>query len=166
MFAEPNFWLLIVNGGWLKSMKNSVGEVFSWWRWKYVAWADKELAAPLYQLVGVTLTNLKWGGGDYSENSKTAQHYLEHNALVRKVCPPERLLEFKLGSGWDPLCKFLGTEVPEVPYPNVNDKELFVGLHKAVLDRATVWAAQQVFIWAAPVGMFAAGAAWYWQRLR
>jgi Sulfotransferase domain len=144
-------------------MKNSVGVVFSWRRWKYVAWADSELAAPLWRLIGVTLTNAKWGEGDYSENSTTAQHFLEHNALVRKVCPPERLLNFKLGSGWEPLCEFLGVEVPDVPYPNVNDTEMFVGLHKLILDRATAWAVQKVLAWTVPVGIFVAGAAWYWQ---
>lgn len=119
----------------------------------------------MWRLVGVTLTNLKWSGGDYSEDSKTAQTYLEHNALVRKVCPPERLLEFKLGSGWEPLCEFLGKEVPEGPYPNVNDKNMFIGLHAAILNRATVWAAQKVLVGVVPVGMLA-GAAWYWAKLR
>lgn len=146
-------------------MENSVGEVFSWRRWKYVAWADPELAGPLYNMIGSKLTKMIWGNGDYSENSKTAKHFLEHNERVRKACPPERLLEFKLGSGWEPLCEFLGEEVPDVPYPNVNDKEMFIGLHKAIMDRATVWAAQKVVTWTVPVAAVA-GAAWYWTRWR
>jgi Sulfotransferase domain len=147
-------------------MKNSVGMVWSWKMWRYVAWADPELAAPMWQLIGLILTNAKWGGGDYSVGSSTAEHYLEHNALVRKVCPPERLLNFKLGSGWETLCEFLGKEIPDVPYPNVNDTEMFVRLHKAILDRATVFAVRKVLTWTAPVGLVVAGAAWYWQRLR
>jgi Sulfotransferase domain len=146
-------------------MQNSVGVVFSWWRWRYVAWADNDMAGPLWRLVGVSLTNLCWGGGDYSENSKAAQHYLEHNELVRKVCPPERLLDFKLGSDWKPLCEFLDKEVPDVPYPNVNDKAMFVMFHKAILDRATVWAVRKVLVCAVPTGILA-GAVWCWQRLR
>lgn len=151
--------------GWLKSMKNSIGEVFSWRRWKYVAWADPDLARPLYNFVGRTLTNLVFNGGDFSENSKTAEHYLEHNKRVRKACPPERLLEFKLGSGWEPLCEFLGKEVPGCPYPNVNDKEMFIGVNKAVMNRATVYAVQKVLTWTGGVAAVA-GAAWYWTRLR
>lgn len=145
-------------------MKNSAGEVFSWRQWRYVAWADPELAAPMWELF-VKLTTIK-RGGDYSENSVAAKEYLEHYQLVRKVCPPERLLEFKLGSGWEPLCQFLGTEAPDVPYPNVNDKEMFIGLHKAILDRATYYAVQKVLKWTVPVGLAVAGAAWYWQTLR
>jgi Sulfotransferase domain len=162
--SEIRLTLLIGDAGWLKSMRNSVGVVFSWPRWKYVAWAEPELAGPLWQLVGVTLTGLKWGEGNYSIDSAAATEYLEHNQLVRKTCPPERLLEFKLGSGWEPLCKFLGVEVPDVPYPNINDKNMFVGFHQAVLDRATVRAVQKVLSYAAPFGLCAA--AWYWQVLR
>lgn len=148
-------------------MKNSVGEVFSWWQWRYVAWADTELAAPLWRLVGVTLTPLKWGGGDYSENSPAAKEYLEHYKRVRTVCPPERLLEFKLGSGWEPLCEFLGTEAPpDVPYPNINDKDMFIRLHKEIVNRATYYAVQKVLIWTIPLGLVAASAVWYWQTLR
>ena len=115
-------------------------------------------------MVGVTLTKLAFCNGDYSENSQLGQRYLEHNQLVRKVCPPERLLEFKLGSGWEPLCEFLGAEVPDVPYPNINDKEMFIGAHKAIMDRATVYAVQKVLACMVPAAVLA-GVVWYWQRL-
>ena len=39
------------------------------------------------------------------------------------MVPIERKLEFRLGDGWEPLCKFLGVEVPDVPFPRVNDRE-------------------------------------------
>lgn len=130
-----------------------------------MVWADTELAGPLYRLVGVTLTNLHWDKGDYSITSRSAKHYLEHNELVRKVCPPERLLEFKLGTGWQPLCEFLGKDIPDTPYPNINDKETFLMLHMTILNRATVWAVQKVLLCTVPVGIVA-GMAWYWERLR
>lgn len=40
--------------------------------------------------------------------------YRKHNLYVKTHCPPERLLIYKLGDGWEPLCKFLGKPVPEV----------------------------------------------------
>ncbi|EEH37613.2 hypothetical protein PAAG_08031 [Paracoccidioides lutzii Pb01] len=45
--------------------------------------------------------------------------YRRHYAMIRRIVPKERLLEYKLGSGWEPLCKFLGKEVPgpEVEFP-------------------------------------------------
>ncbi|KAJ7489534.1 hypothetical protein FB451DRAFT_1349737 [Mycena latifolia] len=47
--------------------------------------------------------------------------YQEHYAEVRRVTPKERLLEFKLESGWEPLCQFLGKDIPNVPFPRVNE---------------------------------------------
>ncbi|KAJ8129271.1 hypothetical protein O1611_g4363 [Lasiodiplodia mahajangana] len=41
---------------------------------------------------------------------------------IREMVPPERRLEYKMGSGWEPLCSFLGVEVPDVPFPEANDK--------------------------------------------
>jgi hypothetical protein len=50
--------------------------------------------------------------------------YQEHSAEIRRVTPKERLLEYQLGSGWEPLCKFLGKEVPNMPFPNVNEADV------------------------------------------
>jgi hypothetical protein len=48
--------------------------------------------------------------------------YLAHYANVRSLCPPDRLLEYRLGSGWEPLCEFLGKPVPRgVPFPHLNE---------------------------------------------
>mmetsp|Transcript_102195 Transcript_102195/g.318307 ORF Transcript_102195/g.318307 Transcript_102195/m.318307 type:complete len:322 (-) Transcript_102195:128-1093(-) len=43
--------------------------------------------------------------------------YDRHVAEVQRVVPPERLLVFDVKDGWGPLCKFLGVEVPDVPFP-------------------------------------------------
>ena len=51
------------------------------------------------------------------------EKYLEHYAYVRRAVPRERILEYKMGDGWEPLCRFLNKEVPEVPFPRVNDAE-------------------------------------------
>ena len=38
--------------------------------------------------------------------------YRHHYRDVREYTPPDRLLEFKLSEGWEPLCKFLGKPIP------------------------------------------------------
>ncbi|KAK0269340.1 hypothetical protein LTR91_000597 [Friedmanniomyces endolithicus] len=50
--------------------------------------------------------------------------YRKHNAEIRATVSKERLLEYKLGSEWEPLCAFLGKEVPGVLFPNLNDSEM------------------------------------------
>jgi hypothetical protein len=38
------------------------------------------------------------------------------------LVPKERLLNYKLGSGWQDLCDFLGKEVPDEPFPRLNER--------------------------------------------
>lgn len=46
--------------------------------------------------------------------------------MIRGLVPPERLLEWKVEDGWEPLCKFLGKEVPHgQPFPRRNDSSEF-----------------------------------------
>lgn len=52
--------------------------------------------------------------------------YERHNADVRKRAPKARLLEYKPGDGWEPLCKALGVPVPSEPYPKTNTREEFL----------------------------------------
>jgi Sulfotransferase domain len=50
--------------------------------------------------------------------------YFGYYERIREVVPEERRLEYRLGEGWEPLCEFLGREVPEgVEFPRVNDRE-------------------------------------------
>jgi hypothetical protein len=46
--------------------------------------------------------------------------YEAHNAEVRASVPPGRLVEWRPGDGWEPLCGALGVTVPSDPFPHVN----------------------------------------------
>lgn len=60
--------------------------------------------------------------------------YREHNQRVREVVPPDRLLEFSVKEGWAPLCKFLGVDVPDEPFPRVNERDGFEALVRGKFD--------------------------------
>jgi Sulfotransferase domain len=68
--------------------------------------------------------------------------YSQHNQRVRELVPKNRLLEYNVKEGWEPLCKYLGVEVPDQPFPRLNEgdsaKAIFVG-HQ--LFGAFCWAA-------------------------
>ena len=49
----------------------------------------------------------------------------DHCDKVVKSIPAERLLIFRAGDGWEPLCAFLGVPVPAGDYPHTNDGESF-----------------------------------------
>lgn len=47
-----------------------------------------------------------------------------HNEAVQQNVPADRLLVFRVQEGWEPLCSFLGVEVPEgIPFPHLNEGE-------------------------------------------
>lgn len=52
---------------------------------------------------------------------------------VRSLVPPERLLEFDVRQGWEPLCAFLGEPIPAEPFPWANRKQ---GAIKRAMARA------------------------------
>ena len=62
--------------------------------------------------------------GDFEKDGK--RRFNEYYAEVRSLVPKEKLLEYKVGSGWEPLCEFLGDEVPKTAFPRTNDTDAFV----------------------------------------
>jgi len=63
--------------------------------------------------------------GRMHDKEKLISVYQAHNARVREVIPPERLLVYQVTEGWGPLCDFLGVPAPEAPMPKVNTSEEF-----------------------------------------
>lgn len=51
--------------------------------------------------------------------------YEDHNAAVRASVPPERLVEWRPGDGWAPICAALDLAVPAAPFPHVNTTDEF-----------------------------------------
>ena len=45
------------------------------------------------------------------------------NQSVIDQAPPERLMQFEVKQGWQPLCEFLGVPVPDGRFPHVNSSE-------------------------------------------
>ena len=60
-----------------------------------------------------------------SNKDKLIEVYNRHNATVKQVIPPERLLVYQVSEGWGPLCNFLGVRVPDEPMPKANTTEEF-----------------------------------------
>jgi len=61
--------------------------------------------------------------------------YQRHNQAVRDEISADRLLVYQTGSGWQPLCTFLGCPLPEQAYPRSNTREEF---HDRQLWRTTI----------------------------
>ncbi|KAL8892831.1 MAG: hypothetical protein Q9215_000195 [Flavoplaca cf. flavocitrina] len=115
---------------WLASMNSTLFRVFNW-----PSWPSSLSSTPSSQAFGIPIK------------------YLDHYDYVRRVTPKERLLEYEVREGWEPLCRFLGKEIPEGDFPNVNDKDNFVKGHGMLWAYAVFNAAKNVAIGTASIGV-------------
>jgi len=65
--------------------------------------------------------------GKFEDREHAIETFERHNEEVEKRVPPEKLLVYEVKEGWGPLCEFLGVEVPDKPFPHLNDTEVFRG---------------------------------------
>jgi hypothetical protein len=62
---------------------------------------------------------------DWRDGGAAMAAYESHNAAVRAAVPPERLIDWCPGDGWEPICGTLDVPVPDEPFPRTNTKEDF-----------------------------------------
>jgi len=98
----------------------------AWWRSTQATiftWdaTDAALPEPFLRMVSKAV------GALFDQRIHDHDHVIEvfkrHNAHVRQVIPPTRLLVYEVADGWGPLCAFLGVAVPDRPMPKVNTTE-------------------------------------------
>ena len=131
-------------------------EVGAWWRsmratalraapafTDALLYLDGELMRPMapmfrYQgeVFGGEVRDLFAGGATGEANATRA--YRAYHAEVRGLVPEgPRRLEFHLRDGWEPLCKFLGKEVPKgKPFPHVHESRDFIDTETFIKARA------------------------------
>ncbi len=65
-------------------------------------------------------------GGAFEEKQRAISIFERHNQEVRERVPSDRLLVYDVKQGWEPLCRFLGVDVPAgTPFPHLNDTMTF-----------------------------------------
>jgi hypothetical protein len=65
-----------------------------------------------------------WQGtfdGRFEDKSYAIEVFERHSAEVQRRVPEDRLLVYDVKASWEPLCEFLGVEVPDEPFPRTND---------------------------------------------
>ncbi|MFF7258817.1 sulfotransferase family protein [Streptomyces sp. NPDC008159] len=63
---------------------------------------------------------------DHGEQEAIAS-FERHNEAVRAAVDPDRLLVYEVRQGWEPLCAFLGVDVPDKPFPRGTEAGVFAG---------------------------------------
>ena len=82
--------------------------------------------------------------GKFENNAKWVLR--EHCAMVKGLVPKEQLLEWGPEDGWEPLCTFLGTDIPKTPFPNGNIKNDFASRLEGYYRAANAKADQNMLI--------------------
>lgn len=64
--------------------------------------------------------------GKFEDREHAIAVFDRWNEEVKERVPPEKLLVYEVKEGWEPMCEFLGVEVPkDKPFPHLNDAEAF-----------------------------------------
>lgn len=105
--------------GWWRSITAAVGwhsrRDFLRYVFRFLVWPVRFLRLTDDRVQGsIARWELKYG-------SYGPHVYDEHNAHVKALIPGESLLVYDVTEGWEPLCRFLGREVPEEPFPQLNE---------------------------------------------
>lgn len=104
-----------------------------------------------------------WTDKDWQNRAKLRKGFEEHYDRIRKLVPKERLLEYNVKEGWEPLCNFLGEPVPAEPLPRLNSGEYLMDAHYLLFWFRVVMVSIQFFKRAIPV-VVAIGAGVYYFR--
>jgi Sulfotransferase domain len=62
---------------------------------------------------------------DWRDRASAIAAYEAHNARVRAEVPADRLVEWRPGDGWEPLCAALGVDLPAEAFPHLNSTAEF-----------------------------------------
>ncbi len=78
----------------------------------------------LTQMVHDTLFEPTFGE-KLSDRAQAIEVFERHNKEVIASVPADNLLVFNVADGWEPLCAFLGVDVPDTDFPRTNSSKAF-----------------------------------------
>jgi len=120
--------------GWHRSCMSTIYAVA-----QAMPWALR--AVPVARHVRAMLFETIWDGtfdGRFDDAAHAQAIFEAHNDEVQRTIAPERLLVFEVEQGWQPLCRFLGVEVPDEPFPRLNEGAELEQLARTIRARVRV----------------------------
>ncbi|RKK39800.1 hypothetical protein BFJ66_g11808 [Fusarium oxysporum f. sp. cepae] len=149
ILAYPDAKVILVErdiDAWCNSMQSVVKPIMNpWMRW-FVTKVGDYAGYPCGSVSFRTQQGWTRSGcpEDVEKNLRAA--YIRHYEYVRASVPREQLLDFNLADGWEPLCLFLGKDIPDVSFPHINEKKEYTARSKRLGDKITKSAARKFFL--------------------
>lgn len=133
---------------WYKSVNDGIFKWFDYWVVRFYISTVEPLLGMNAAGAGLKALLGYFEAQDISEVRQNARKtYKRHYDTVPKMLPAERILQFRLEDGWEPLCKFLGKPVPDVPFPHVNEAAALHAKFRAKLRKDISLAAWVTVKW-------------------
>lgn len=158
--AYPDAKVVLVErdaDAWFRSFDESIIQTMYHPLWRYLAALGARYVAEVDALTTTWAKHAFKATTRDEFRANARDTYREHYRAIRAATPPERLLEYDLRDGWEPLCAFLGRPVPDVPFPHINDRETFHEKLMIIMKKAAKTFARKVSYVAVP-GLVAATA--------
>ena len=117
--AHPDAVVLLSSrdaDSWWKSASNTIFLMGDRWQ------GDPSMAAQMAMAIDMLSKTFTPNWRDETEAKRAFE---AHNADVRASVPADRLIDYRPGDGWAPICEKLGLAVPSEPFPHVNSTEEF-----------------------------------------
>lgn len=127
--AYPDAKVILVErdvDSWYRSMEEAIIDTTWGWRADFFTC----FLAPVFfgGKTGLTIRKVLLGFFEARDVKELRAHAKErdkrHYAEIRAAVPLERVLNFDPKDGWQPLCAFLGKDVPSVPFPRKNPRDV------------------------------------------
>jgi len=112
---RDTIWGLFYGDMLMRDLSNARGRVDAKWR-SYI-----DMMEGMWERSGL----IDDGAETTSESMRAAME--RYHEEVQANVPADRLLVWSVNDGWEPLCEFLGLDVPDTPFPRLNDSKEFAG---------------------------------------
>lgn len=70
----------------------------------------------------------------FDDRRSAIERFEQHTQEVKETVPADQLLVYELGQGWEPICTFLGHQVPEEPFPHINKRADFAAKRNKIMS--------------------------------
>jgi hypothetical protein len=101
---------------------------------------DKEAwpknAVPWFEMIEKVIIGKALGGR--TDRDGILKAYQANEAVARELAALGKALVFSVRDGWDPLCRFLGVDVPDAPFPKTNARAGFFASVKSGMPETAV----------------------------
>ena len=120
---DPESWYESVkNTIWMASPKGP-GDILKL-IWGAIRFHEMRKVAPIFKHNDQLIWKEQFQG-KFLDKGFAIEVYHAHNEYIRTMVPAGQLLEYRVAEGWQPLCDFLGSPVPDTPFPRTNDQAEF-----------------------------------------